>query len=105
MAFIFTRCDAGQDGSMCAGWAGATLLGTLKFSRGSHDRILHLIYEKKYFRFCETESQREFCLGFFLQSVFSTFKDNFYKFKTLSNNSAKVSWQRFYVRGVARHST
>lgn len=54
MAFIFTRCDAGQDGSICAGWAGATLLGTLKFSRGLYDRILQLIYEKKYFSFYET---------------------------------------------------
>lgn len=41
----------------------------------------------------------------FCKTAFSTFKDNFYKFKTLSNNSAKVFWQRFYVRGVARHST
>lgn len=65
MAFLFTHCDAGQDGSMCAGWAGAAPCGMLNFSRGSYDLILHLIYEKKYFGFYQTYPKESFGWGSF----------------------------------------
>lgn len=86
------------------GWAGTTLFWILKFICGVYDLMLNLIYQKKVFKLLLNFSQRELFLGLALQLVFC-FKDNFQKFKTLSNNSRKVFWQRFYVRGVTRHST